>query len=65
MMGDCTPRSVAGSVVILMLVFGPALVVLTPLVALVGWARIEVGDHTPVEVLVGAAIGASVFQLLR
>lgn len=60
---------VAGSVVILVLVFGPPLVVLAPLVAVVGWARIEVGDHTPVEVLVGAAIGASVaasvFQLLR
>jgi membrane-associated phospholipid phosphatase len=59
----------AGAVVVLALVFGPALLVLTPLVALSGWARVEVGDHTPAQVVAGAAVGAAVagaaFPLLR
>jgi membrane-associated phospholipid phosphatase len=59
----------AGAVVVLALVFGPALLVLAPLVALSGWARVEVGDHTPAQVLAGAAVGAAVagaaFPLLR
>jgi membrane-associated phospholipid phosphatase len=61
--------SVAGAVVILVLVFGPPLVVLAPVVALVAWARVELGDHTPAQVTAGAAIGilvaGSVFTLLR
>jgi hypothetical protein len=40
-----------GSVVILPLVFGPTLLSLAPLVALVGWAGMEVGDHTPAQVV--------------
>ncbi len=60
---------VVGAVVILVLVFGPALVALAPLVALVGWARVEVGDHTPAQVVAGAGLGAAVaarvFLLLR
>lgn len=60
---------VAGAVVILVLVFGPALLALTPLVGLVGWARVEAGDHTPVQAFAGAALGALaaalVFSLLR
>ncbi len=59
----------AGAVVILVLVYGPALVVLVPLVALVGWARVELGDHTAAQaavgVLLGATIAAVVFTLLR
>jgi membrane-associated phospholipid phosphatase len=59
----------AGTVVILVLVFGPVLLVLAPLVALVGWARVAVGAHRPAEVvaggLVGAAVAATVFPLLR
>jgi membrane-associated phospholipid phosphatase len=61
--------SVAGAIVILMLVFGPPFAVLAPVVALVGWARVELGDHTPSQVAVGAVIGAavaaSIFQVLR
>jgi membrane-associated phospholipid phosphatase len=61
--------SVAGAIVILVLVFGPPFVFLAPLVALVGWARVQLGDHTPGQVaagvLIGSAVAASVFQLLR
>jgi len=60
---------VAGAVVILVLVFGPLLLVLAPLVALVGWARVEVADHTPAQVIAGSGLGAAVaavvFILLR
>ncbi len=61
--------SVAGAVVILVLLFGLPLVALSPVVALVGWARVELGDHTPGQVAAGAIIGAmvagTVFTLLR
>ena len=60
---------VAGAVVILSLVFGPALLLLTPLVALVAWSRVTLRDHTPLQTLAGAAQGAAVafimFTLLR
>jgi hypothetical protein len=59
----------AGAVVILVLIFGPALLVVTPLVVLVGWARVELGDHSPAQAVVGVALGATiaavVFTLLR
>jgi membrane-associated phospholipid phosphatase len=59
----------AGALVILILVFGPAFVALAPLVALVGWARVEIGDHTPTQVVVGTGVGATiaavVFSMLR
>jgi membrane-associated phospholipid phosphatase len=58
-----------GSVVVLALVFGPALLTLSVLVALCAWARVEVSDHTPAQVAAGAAVGATVaavaFALLR
>ena len=61
--------SAAGSVVILALVLGPAWLTLFVLVGLVGWARVELGDHTPAQSAVGALIGAvvagTVFTLLR
>ncbi len=60
---------VAGAVVILVLVFGPQFLGATPLVALVGWARVQAGDHTPMQVVAGAVLGAAVaaavFTLLR
>ena len=53
---------------ILVLVFGPALLALSPVVALVGWARVQAGDHTVAQVAVGAVVGgavaAAVFSLL-
>jgi membrane-associated phospholipid phosphatase len=59
----------AGGVVVLALVFGPALLVLAPLVGLISWARVAVGDHSPAQVALGAALGAAiaatVFSLLR
>ncbi|HVC34661.1 MAG TPA: phosphoesterase PA-phosphatase [Chloroflexota bacterium] len=59
---------VAGDVVILVLVFGPILLPLLALVALVGWARVTLGDHTSAQVIAGASLGAivaaSVFTLL-
>jgi membrane-associated phospholipid phosphatase len=59
----------AGAATVLLLVFGPALLVVWPLVALIGWSRIQVGDHTPAQVLAGVALGvvvnATIFPLLR
>lgn len=60
---------VAGAVVILVLVFGSWLLILGPMVALVGWARVEVDDHTRAQVVAGGALGTTVagvvFALLR
>jgi hypothetical protein len=59
----------AGAVVVLALVFGPALLALAPLVALCAWARVAVRDHMSAQVVAGAAAGATVagvaFPLLR
>ena len=59
----------AGAATVLLLVFGPALLVVWPLVALIAWSRVQVGDHTPAQVLAGVALGivvnATVFPLLR
>lgn len=60
--------TVAGAVIILALIFGPAVLVLEAFAALVGWARVELGDHTPAQVVAGGVIGtitaATVFLLL-
>jgi membrane-associated phospholipid phosphatase len=60
---------IAGSVAILVLIFGAAFVCLAPLVVLVGWSRLELGHHTPRQVIAGAGLGALVatleFSLLR
>ncbi len=59
----------AGAVVIMILVFGPILLVLTPLIALVSWARVAIGDHTPAQAVAGVCLGATiaavVFSVLR
>ncbi|MDP8930084.1 MAG: phosphoesterase PA-phosphatase [Actinomycetota bacterium] len=59
----------AGALVILVLVFGRAFLVMTPVVGLVGWARVASGDHDLGQVLAGAALGTTVagvvFSLLR
>lgn len=61
--------TLAGAIAILALAFSPALALLFPLVALVGWARVELGSHNPLQVGVGAGIGVIVativFVLLR
>ncbi|MCP3819673.1 hypothetical protein NLX86_16675 [Streptomyces sp. A3M-1-3] len=59
----------SGSVIILALTYGPWLLALYPVVALVGWSRIALKDHTPAQVVAGTALGALVagltFALLR
>lgn len=50
----------AGSAAVLVVVFGPALLALAGLVALVGWSRVRLADHTPAQVLAGAVAGALV-----
>ena len=54
----------AGAVVILMAAYGPWLVVLAATVALVGWSRVALGDHTTAQVTVGAFVGVVVGGLL-
>ena len=51
---------VAGAVVILVLVFGPTWLVLMPLIAAVGWARVVLGDHTPAQSVAGGLLGSTV-----
>lgn len=48
----------AGSVAVLVQVFGPALLVGVAVVALVGWSRVALRDHTPAQVVAGAVVGA-------
>ena len=59
----------AAAATVLMLVFGPALLAAWPLVALIAWSRVQVGDHTPAQVLAGIGLGivvnATIFSLLR
>jgi membrane-associated phospholipid phosphatase len=59
----------AGAATVLVLVFGPAPLAIWPLVAVIAWSRVQVGDHTPAQVLAGVALGvavnATVFPLLR
>jgi membrane-associated phospholipid phosphatase len=53
---------------VLLLVFGPALLAVWPLVGVIAWSRVQVGDHTAAQVLAGVALGvvvnATVFSLL-
>jgi membrane-associated phospholipid phosphatase len=59
----------SGAVVLLALTYGPWMLLLYPLVALVGWSRIALKDHTPAQVtagvLLGAAVAAATFLLIR
>lgn len=50
----------AGVVVVTAFVFGRVFLVLVPLLVLLGWARVELGHHTPAAVLGGAVVGANV-----
>ena len=57
----------AGAATVLLLVFGTALLVVWPLVAVIAWSRVQVGDHTSAQVLAGVTLGivvnATVFCL--
>jgi membrane-associated phospholipid phosphatase len=59
----------SGAVAMLALAYGPWMLAGYTLVALVGWSRIALRDHTPAQVLAGAALGAGIaattFALLR
>ncbi|MEV4540275.1 phosphoesterase PA-phosphatase [Micromonospora echinaurantiaca] len=59
----------AGTVVVLVLTFGARLLVTAPLLALVGWSRVRLGDHTVAQVLAGGGLGGLiagvVFATLR
>jgi membrane-associated phospholipid phosphatase len=50
----------SGVLTVFALLFGPQVMVLAVLVALLAWARTELGDHTLSQVLTGAVIGAVV-----
>lgn len=60
---------IAGSVTVFVLLFGPLLLVLTPLVALVGWARWRVGAHTVAQAVVATILAVVItvgtFWLMR
>lgn len=59
----------SGTVMILMLVFGPWMILLTPMVGLSAWSRVILRDHTIAQVVGGAIVGSTVagvvFTLLR
>jgi membrane-associated phospholipid phosphatase len=59
----------AGSMVVLVLVFGPLLLLTGVIVVAVGWSRVRLRDHTLSQVVAGTVIGALVsglvFGLLR
>ncbi|MFG1953730.1 phosphatase PAP2 family protein [Micromonospora sp. NPDC048830] len=59
----------AGSAAVLIIVLGPNLLLAAPAVALVGWSRVQLRDHTIGQVIAGAVVGLVVavptFLLLR
>jgi hypothetical protein len=50
----------AGAVTVLVLLFGPFLLLLGPLVALVAWARWQVGAHTVLQAVAGTVLAVGV-----
>ena len=51
---------IAGAVTVFALLFGPRFLFLSPLVALVGWARWQVHAHTALQACVGASLAIGV-----
>ena len=49
----------AGAVTVLVLIFGPVLLFGVPLVALIGWSRVVLADHSRAQVIAGAVTGAA------
>jgi membrane-associated phospholipid phosphatase len=49
----------SGSVAILALSFGPLVLIAYALVAVLGWSRVALADHTVAQVVVGAVLGAA------
>jgi hypothetical protein len=50
--------AVTGATVVVQLLFGTVGAAFLPLIALVGWSRLELREHTPAQVVSGAVIGA-------
>jgi membrane-associated phospholipid phosphatase len=48
----------AGTVAVLVIVFGWIMLIWVPVVAAICWARVVLGDHTGRQVIAGAAVGA-------
>ncbi len=55
---------VAGAMTTCLLLFGPIFLMLLPLVALVAWARWEVGAHTPWQAIAGLLLAVSITVLI-
>jgi hypothetical protein len=59
----------SGATIMLALSYGPAMLALYLLVALVAWSRAEIRDHTPAQAAAGAILGAvlsaAIFLALR
>jgi hypothetical protein len=51
---------ITGAVTVLVLLFGPLALVLTPLVPLVGWARWQVRAHTVAQAVAGMALAVAI-----
>ena len=54
----------AGTVAVLVTVYGPVAFAALPVVPLVGWARLRLAAHTLAQVIVGAGVGALVAALV-
>ena len=50
----------AGVLTVFAILFGPGMLLAAPLIPVLGWARVTLGDHTPWQVTAGACIGAIV-----
>jgi len=50
--------AITGASLVLQLLFGTIGVAVVPIVAIVGWSRLELGEHTMAQVFSGAVLGA-------
>jgi membrane-associated phospholipid phosphatase len=50
--------AITGAGVVLQLLFGTIGLAMVPLVAIVGWSRLELGEHTVTQVISGGVLGA-------
>jgi len=50
----------AGVLTVFAILFGPGVLVAAPLIPVLGWARVTLGDHTPWQVVAGGFTGAVV-----
>jgi membrane-associated phospholipid phosphatase len=54
----------AGTVAVLIAVYGPWAWLTVPIVALVGWSRLRLSAHTTAQVIAGALVGAAIAGML-